>query len=617
MARSSILIASLFAVLLIGGVRLDAACADYRIRASAVRSASDVQAFVECAKDYLEEHGADEARRAFNEDERWMDGSTYVFVNAISRSGADQLFFVYPPDPSREGMPWGESIDDFGTDLAAEAYRVMEVVNAGWIYYSFTNPATGTRQPKATYIAEVDWKGHRANIGAGIYSADWPGSCSPDDVSAARLDAGPSDDGLRQLVRCASMVLADRGFFAREELESSRRWRHGSAYVFVLDMLGNQIMSGGPRIGPGRVPHELGPRHAFRDQFGGRDMTGTVDTFGEAYLYYRALNPATGANEPKVGFLKRVVVRGVPLIVGSGYYPGSVAVAGPPGCDEKSVAASAVRTSDDIQSLVQCAAEYLERHGQDEAYRAFHEDDRWRHGQIYLFVNSTGLTGQDSLVHVFPPDRNREVAWGPTVDRFGTDVFPNQHRILSLVPEAWHYYAFTNPSTGLDEPKRSYVKSIEWNGDRAVLGAGFYAADLPGTCHSAQVSAAALGAGPSDEGLQQFVRCAAHMVESSGYFAGPVLTEGDRWNHGSIYVYGISVNTGAVQFSGNPASVQLSGMLPELFGGRDMVEAAETFGEVFLYYNVLDPATGAVRPTVGFARVVPGLPVLVGSGYNP
>ena len=117
-------------------------CASRGIAASAVRTLDDIRPFVECAAEYLAEHGTEEARRAFNEDERWKHGPTYVFVDGLAESGTDSQTFVYPPDPSREGQLWGEAIDDFGTDLFYEAYRMMSVVDSGWLYYSFPNPAT-------------------------------------------------------------------------------------------------------------------------------------------------------------------------------------------------------------------------------------------------------------------------------------------------------------------------------------------------------------------------------------------------------------------------------------------------------------------------------------------
>ena len=39
-----------------------------------------------------------------------------------------------------------------------------------------------------------------------------------------------------------------------------------------------------------------------------------------SFLYYSAVNPSTRRLERKVTFVKRVVVYGLPILVGSGYY---------------------------------------------------------------------------------------------------------------------------------------------------------------------------------------------------------------------------------------------------------------------------------------------------------
>ena len=134
---------------------------------------------MQCAAEYALEHGAEEARRAFNEDARWKSGPTYVFVDGVQPSGEDSLTHVFPPDPSREGSVWGTSIDGFGNDYFYELYRILSVVDEGWIYYAFNNPATGQRQPKSSYVIEIDWAGDRAAIGAGNLLARLPGDMRP------------------------------------------------------------------------------------------------------------------------------------------------------------------------------------------------------------------------------------------------------------------------------------------------------------------------------------------------------------------------------------------------------------------------------------------------------
>ena len=51
--------------------------------ARAVRTQEDVQAFVQCAYEFVQEVGFEEARRAFNEAERWKSGLIYVFVAEV------------------------------------------------------------------------------------------------------------------------------------------------------------------------------------------------------------------------------------------------------------------------------------------------------------------------------------------------------------------------------------------------------------------------------------------------------------------------------------------------------------------------------------------------------
>ena len=596
-------------------------CPDHSIVASAVNTQGEIRAFVECAAAYLAEHGTDEARRAFNEDARWKHGPTYVFVDGIARSGTDSTTHVYPPDPTREGQPWGEAIDDFGNDLFYEVYRMTQAVDSGWIYYSFPNPATGRKVPKASYVIEIDWDGDPAVIGAGIYELDLPATCNDDEVSAAALEAGPSPETLQAFVRCAALQVETEGYLAKQALETDPRWSSRSSYAFVLDMQGNQVISGRRTRVNGQALHEWGGRGSPDDQFGGRDMVDMGGTFGEAFVYYRSFNPLTGTSQPKVGLVKRVVSQGVPLLVGAGYHVVPGQEAGRGSCSEHYVTAGAIRTREEIQAFVQCAADYAREHGEAEARRAFNEDTRWKHRQIYVFVDSVQPSGEDSLTYVFPPDPSREGSmWGTSIDAFGTDYFFELHRLLELVDEGWIYYAFTNPATGLWQPKSSYVQTIEWNGARSAIGAGYYSPDLPGTCEAGEVNAARLEAEPSDARLREFVRCAALEVERSGYFAAPVLSGDPRWKHGSIYVFAVNTETRNVDFSGSESSFATSGRIREaLFDGRDLIAAGTDFGGTFWYYNFTNPATGEVEAKTAFVTPVraQGVTLLIGSGYNP
>ena len=573
------------------------------------------------------EHGPDEARRAFNEDERWKHGPTYVFVDGIAKSGEQSIAHVFPPDPSREGTAWGTSVDSFGNDLFYELHRTLSIVDSGWIYNSFRNPETGGEEPKSSYVIEVDWDGQRAAVGAGIYAPDLPGTCNADEVNAAGLAAAPSAEKLQALVRCAAMLVEEKGYSARHELEGSSRWRQGSSYVFVMDMAGNQVLTGNPVRVNGKALHEWGGKSNPMDQFGGRDMIAVGDAFGEALIYYRGFNPMSGSSHPKVGLLKRVVAHGVPVIVGAGYALDSEPAVSEPSCKDNHVSARGIRTRRDVQAFVRCAAEYVAEHGTEEARRAFHEDARWRHGPYYVFVDLLAQPSEGPLSHiaVFPPNPSWEGTSQTLVDNFGTDYFHELHRVMTFVDSGWLHYAFTNFVTGRSEPKSTYVVEIDWGGRRAVVGTGIYLRDLPGTCVSAEVNAAGLEADPSAGRLQELVRCAAAELESQGYFATVNLASHPRWKSESVYVFGLDRHGGSL-FSGAPQSVrsgtgasELSPASDEPFGGRDMVSAGVAFGEAFFYYSTRNPSTGMPGRKVAFVKrvVIQGLPVLVGAGYYP
>ena len=144
-------------------------CDEKTVVASAVRTAEDVQAFVQCAYELVQDVGFAEAYRAFHEDARWKSGPIYVFVSEVTPMSAMARSLVLPLDPPREGVPWGALIDRFGNDYFVELYRLLSNVSAGWLYYSFTNPATGRDEPKASYLISLDWDGTPAAIGAGVY----------------------------------------------------------------------------------------------------------------------------------------------------------------------------------------------------------------------------------------------------------------------------------------------------------------------------------------------------------------------------------------------------------------------------------------------------------------
>ena len=289
-------------------------CADKSIVASAVRTQEDVQAFVQCAYEFVQEVGFEEARRAFNEDERWKSGPIYIFVSGVTTLSDQAQLFVFPPDRPREGSSLGLVIDTFGHDYYREQHRIASSVGEGWIYYSFNNPATGRDEPKASYLKSIDWDGSLATIGAGIHRRDLPSTCWREEVNAVQLDEHPSSQRLQEFVQCAAMELETTGYFGLVSLSTDPRWRSHSIYLFGVDMYGNTLFTGNPyNWGMGISPSEL-------TAIAVRDDVAVAEAFGETFLYYTSVNPSNGMPQRKVSFVKRVVTFGVPILIGAGYY---------------------------------------------------------------------------------------------------------------------------------------------------------------------------------------------------------------------------------------------------------------------------------------------------------
>ncbi len=286
-------------------------------------------------------------------------------------------------------------------------------------------------------------------------------------------------------------------------------------------------------------------------------------------------------------------------------------------CADHSIAANAIRTTGDVKAFVQCAYEYVQEEGFDEARRAFHEDERWKSGPIYVFVSNLASKDQARLF-VFPPDPSREGSvLEPLIDSFGNNLREDRNRFVNSVDEGWIYYSITNPQTGRDEPKLAYIKSIDWVGTPAAIGAGIYRRDIPGTCASEEVNAMLLDSDPSNERLMEFVRCAALELEMKGYFAINTLTKEPQWKHESIYLFAIDTY-GYTLFSGDTYSQEdIMSELSITGEDHDAVSVADAFGESFLYYSSRNPSTEMMQQKVAFVKrtVSFGLPILIGAGY--
>ena len=127
------------------------------------------------------------------------------------------------------------------------------------------------------------------------------------------LDSDPSNERLKEFVRCAAMELEMKGYFAINTLTKEPRWKHESIYLFAIDTYGYTLFSGDP-YSPGSGVSEL------KGTVEEHDLVSVANAFGESFLYYTKRNPASAMEERKVTFVKRIVSFGLPILIGAGYY---------------------------------------------------------------------------------------------------------------------------------------------------------------------------------------------------------------------------------------------------------------------------------------------------------
>ena len=170
-------------------------------------------------------------------------------------------------------------------------------------------------------------------------------------------------------------------------------WRHGEIYLSILDLDGVSFF------------------HATLPHLEGQDLSNIVDVqgvrateellaaaaAGGGYVEYLWDNPAVDGDEetgsPKVSYAAPATVGGREFVILSGIYP--------------PVAAADVRNRGTLKSFVERAAATVAENGPDpEAAYAFLDtnfrpEGEWRHGEIYVFVDTMELV---NFFHTTAPE---------------------------------------------------------------------------------------------------------------------------------------------------------------------------------------------------------------------
>ena len=329
---------------------------------------------------------------------------------------------------------------------------------------------------------------------------------------------------LRNFVRCAERHLSTVGWDqALEDFASDTRWYDGSMYLFGLNMDGITLFNIGGLGQPGEDNADM--VDADGKPFLQR-MIYTVETFGEGYTSYRVRRPETTEPTLKLSYVYPVDIdhEGDRAFIGAGYFP----IDAPGTCSPEEVRASLVHSLTDLERFVRCAELHIEHNGL-RALFDLKNDPRWKSGPTYLF-----LIDRDELINIMHGvNPSLEGAYvGDLEDSTGYRYIEEFAHHAEFHGGGISYYEFTNPATGMVEPKISHVKNVEISGFNYILGAGIYVPSDPACLNMP----AAQHVDTTAE-LETFVHCAADLIAARGEEAFDLLLHHPSWNYGSTYIF--------------------------------------------------------------------------------
>ena len=335
---------------------------------------------------------------------------------------------------------------------------------------------------------------------------------TPCDGHAGRLADLHTREQLKQFVQCAAEHVEAVGWEQAEADFAGSGWRDDPVFLFAGGDDQLLYFSIGSDLPAGTDMSSLQDSDGVQIT---AEMARIALDFGEGYVYYRFLNRLTGQEEPKVSFIKVMERDGAPAVIGAGYHPTDTHGT----CAPEVVRASLVYSERDVERFVACAAHYLQQNGLP-ALHDFNTDPRWISGPTYLFLGDLQTLYQVANAgqpHLVGTDGSL------LVDPDGVNIGLEIQRILSSHDDGFVYYSFPNPATGEPGYKGSYVRRVLLDGRAYVLGAGLYipsaeCRDLP----------PARDIDTRDE-LQQYVRCAAQLVDERGELAWDLFLNHPQW----------------------------------------------------------------------------------------
>ncbi len=278
-------------------------------------------------------------------------------------------------------------------------------------------------------------------------------------------------------------------------------------------------------------------------------------------------------------------------------------------CDASGEPLDAIQTRHQLKRFVQCALVHVEAVGWTQAVDDFQTSGDWLDGAMYLFAGDIDgaavrfVAGSDIAPGTDLSDQR---------DANGHYYVRDIARVAGEYGAGYVYYRNRNRTSGLEEPKVSYVTAIEVDGAQLFLGAGAYPLDAPGACPAERVRAELVA---TDRDVERFVKCAAEHLRREGLAALAAFEADPRWRSGPTYLVLLDLDTlVTIANAGDP------GLRGKNRGDTahvpEMQRIVRDYGEGYVYHRRRNPATGAVEPKASFVvRVsLDGRDYMLGAG---
>lgn len=143
------------------------------------------------------------------------------------------------------------------------------------------------------------------------------------------------------------------------------------------------------------------------------------------------------------------------------------------GCCATALQPAFAHSPDEVQALVERAADYIRDHGRQQAFATFNRPDGgFVEGELYIFCNDiSGVQlangGNPKMVGKNLSGLRDAEGRLPTVDL---------NRIAQTAGRGWYEYLWPNPAKGRVERKTAYVLRID---DRTVCASGYFKPNQP------------------------------------------------------------------------------------------------------------------------------------------